>query len=439
VQQLYQTNLYQATNRQRSYGGNLTGAWGANSISGTYSLRELFVNDDNSTVYGNAPRFSYNRAPRRMFGLPLYFSMGSEFNTQVRTNRISEREDEELGLTRIDVSPQLRLPLSRWPFLGVQAAMTWHDTHYSESYLVDASGRKTRVPEWLGRQFFEMRGEVVGPTFTRIFNPGTGFAERIKHVIEPNFSIQRTTLIDNFERIVQLDSYDYTFGGTTRITYGLTNRLLAKKAGTGPESSAREFVNVAVSQTYYSDERASQYDASYGSNFSFSPFFEAHKLSPWLVSARVVPTTTSDFGMRLEYDQFERLIRSFGMSGRFSHTDIVQTTGGFSRTRTSPTQTTSYMNLGTSVHGWRGRVGGSFSFDYDFVRDQMLQRRLQASYNAQCCGIAMEFQTFNFPGADPRFVVPRDRRFNITFTLAGIGTFSNIFGVFGPNDSARVR
>ena len=27
--------------------------------------------------------------------------------------------------------------------------------------------------------------------------------------------------------------------------------------------------------------------------------------------------------------------------------------------------------------------------------------------------------------------VPRDRRFNISFTLAGIGTFSDIFGAFG--------
>jgi hypothetical protein len=27
--------------------------------------------------------------------------------------------------------------------------------------------------------------------------------------------------------------------------------------------------------------------------------------------------------------------------------------------------------------------------------------------------------------------VPRDRRFNVSFTLAGLGTFANVFGAFG--------
>ena len=87
VQQLYQTNLYQATNRQRSYGGNVAGSWGAYNTSGTYSIRELFYGDTASTVYGNAPRLAFTRAPRRPFGGPVYFSLGSEFVNQVRTNR----------------------------------------------------------------------------------------------------------------------------------------------------------------------------------------------------------------------------------------------------------------------------------------------------------------------------------------------------------------
>ncbi len=76
-----------------------------------------------------------------------------------------------------------------------------------------------------------MRADITGPTFTRIFDTKNGFAERIKHVIEPSVDIQRTTLIDNYDQIVKLDSYDYTFGGTTRITYGLINRLLAQASG----------------------------------------------------------------------------------------------------------------------------------------------------------------------------------------------------------------
>ena len=61
-------------------------------------------------------------------------------------------------------------------------------------------------------------------------------------------------------------------------------------------------------------------------------------------------------------------------------------------------------------------------------------RRFVGFYNAQCCGLIMEFQTFDFSGLylagyNPRVV--KDHRWNVAITLAGIGTFSNIFGALG--------
>ena len=55
---------------------------------------------------------------------------------------------------------------------------------------------------------------------------------------------------------------------------------------------------------------------------------------------------------------------------------------------------------------------------------------ITAYYNAQCCGVAVSYQSYNVAGYSA-FVIPQDRRFNISFTLAGIGTFSNFFGAFG--------
>jgi hypothetical protein len=52
-------------------------------------------------------------------------------------------------------------------------------------------------------------------------------------------------------------------------------------------------------------------------------------------------------------------------------------------------------------------------------------------YNAQCCGVAVEYQTYDLAQFASRFAVPQDRRFNISFTLAGIGTFSNFFNALG--------
>ena len=82
---------------------------------------------------------------------------------------------------------------------------------------------------------------------------------------------------------------------------------------------------------------------------------------------------------------------------------------------------------------WRkanNTVGTTYSFTYDLRRAVFLQQTLLAYYNAQCCGFAVEYQVYNYSGLTTSNV-PQDRRFNISFTLAGIGTFSNFLGAFG--------
>jgi hypothetical protein len=58
----------------------------------------------------------------------------------------------------------------------------------------------------------------------------------------------------------------------------------------------------------------------------------------------------------------------------------------------------------------------------------MLQQRLSGYYNAQCCGIVVDYQTYNLTGINTLLPIAQDHRFNISFTLAGIGTFGNFFG-----------
>jgi hypothetical protein len=60
----------------------------------------------------------------------------------------------------------------------------------------------------------------------------------------------------------------------------------------------------------------------------------------------------------------------------------------------------------------------------------MMQQRISAFYNAQCCGIAFEYQAFNLQGVGA-YGVPKDRRFFLSFTLAGLGNFSPLNGAMG--------
>ena len=96
-----------------------------------------------------------------------------------------------------------------------------------------------------------------------------------------------------------------------------------------------------------------------------------------------------------------------------------------------PNRADQYINAATNVRGYRNRIGGMYTFNYDLLRDRFLQQRWMAYYNAQCCGIGFEYQTYNLQGTFIAPGVQEDRRFNISFTLAGVGTFSNLFGAFG--------
>jgi hypothetical protein len=60
----------------------------------------------------------------------------------------------------------------------------------------------------------------------------------------------------------------------------------------------------------------------------------------------------------------------------------------------------------------------------------VVSQSIHTNYYAQCCGFGLEVQNFHYPQVSS-FPIPADRRINFSFTLAGLGTFSNFFGAFG--------
>ena len=66
-----------------------------------------------------------------------------------------------------------------------------------------------------------------------------------------------------------------------------------------------------------------------------------------------------------------------------------------------------------------------YSLNYDLLRATMIQQRISGFYNAQCCGLAFEFQNRHFR---QQFADPADHRFFMSFTLAGLGNFSPFNG-----------
>jgi len=85
------------------------------------------------------------------------------------------------------------------------------------------------------------------------------------------------------------------------------------------------------------------------------------------------------------------------------------------------------INLQTNIQTRDRRYGAIYQANYDIARSALLQQRMSGFYNTQCCGIAFEYQRYNYTGL-PLYVAPVDRRFFLSFTLAGLGNFSPFNG-----------
>ena len=89
-----------------------------------------------------------------------------------------------------------------------------------------------------------------------------------------------------------------------------------------------------------------------------------------------------------------------------------------------------YLNFGSTLQTRDNKYGVTYSANYDILRTRLLQQRISTFYNSQCCGIAFEYQRYNYAGVTG-FFVPSDRRFFLSFTLAGLGNFSPVGGMNG--------
>jgi len=138
---------------------------------------------------------------------------------------------------------------------------------------------------------------------------------------------------------------------------------------------------------------------------------------------------------RFEYDpRAEATVKvvGFGLNGTYV-TDRANVSAGWTRVNygtAAAGASNNYITQTTQLTFAEGSYGGTVSFNYDFSRSTLVNHRYLAFYNAQCCGVSFEYIAYNY-GSGTALLIPQNRRFNMSFTLAGVGSFSNFFGAFG--------
>src|SRR5262249_13151018 len=153
------------------------------------------------------------------------------------------------------------------------------------------------------------------------------------------------------------------------------------------------------------------------------------------LNVRAIPSVDFNASLRAEFDSRYRSLRTISANGTYSWTNRIVTTAGWSKQGYIPqlqgfNDPNFLFQSGTGSTTVRTRdthFGGLYSFNYDFLRGFMVQQRVTGFYNAQCCGLAFEYQNYNF-GNSVFSPIPADHRFFLSFTLAGLGNFSPFNG-----------
>jgi LPS-assembly protein len=435
TQQLYQSDINAFTQRTSSFGLNATGSWGRINASAQADRNDVYYGTAASS-YRTFPRINVTASDAPMTPLKIYIGGSVEAVNFARFDDVDD-PDTRSTMFRTDGRVSMRRTLSMGPALTLTPSVSARRTEWNARQ--DPETRE-RIEAPITRELFEAQLVMSGPVFSRVFNTeGNRWVERFKHVIEPSVSVKRVSAFDAFDEVIPFDpGVDTIVGGVTQVSYGIRNTLHARVRQVDGESVARPVAALDLRQSYYSDERAAQYDGlsstSFGPQYSLLP--PPSKFSPWRLALNLWPTTTisADFG--LEYDTQFKAVRSYSASARITQA-VLDFSGTWNKQQVIaglPNYSDPrYANHSLSLSGRLKKPGGGASLTYstaiDILNSRFLQHRFGAFYNAQCCGIAMDYVVANYSHLGFR----NDKRFSLSFSLAGIGTFVNPFGVFGNN------
>ena len=425
--QLYHQNIYDASQVTRYVRGSLVGSIRRYRLDALVEKTDFYTNPTTAQRRGRLPRVSFFVGEQSIGRSRIIFGVNTEV-AGIQNQINSSLPETNRGLWRFDTAPTLRAPLSRLSFLSATASGSFRLTHWTDS-LDPVTG--LREPVSITRPLAQVSADVTGPVVSKVFqSPNNGYAERFKHVIEPRVSVNWLSPFTPVNNIINNDAgVDCLVGGNTTVSYSLFNRIYAKRRRAGGSGGAQQIFWTSISQSYYTQAGASACDIQY-QNQSVGQF------SSIQIAAFVSPTDSLSGRFQMYVDSHTRAPQSYSASatamGRRGQVTAIWTkrqflpnVPGFN----NPANASHALTTWASLKSPGGRVSGNVSFQIDIKHKTFIERRASLAYSAQCCGVSADYQMVNIAPFGVGGVT--DHRFNFSFTLAGIGTFSNPLGSFG--------
>ncbi len=398
--------------------GFLSGNWGPSSLN--------FLVDDRQTLIGFTPTGDFNITEQRKLPETEYRLRSTEIghtNLYVQVqSKVDELDVEQKGLGsygRADLFPQLTLPIHSFPWLSASLTAGERFTWYGNS--LDRETVSHFTGDSVTRVLPTGTVEVVGPSFSKIFDWDIGSFGKFKHVIEPRWTYNYQGAFSHPEEILQFDEVDPTQKFNTSLgTIALDNRILGKPAKE-EDGSSREILFFEIARDYSFDPDQPQQSSADLKRQTLS--------GPIRTELRFNPSTTTSLDARASYDTLFAHLDSTSFSGNLA---IGKSTFGLTWfTNYQPelrTTISDQIRFSTGLHFWDQKIGLQAGLAYDLQLKVWQDQHYVLSYNGQCYGLNLELRQFQSldPTVPTGFRQDRDIRFSLS--LKNVGTFLDLTG-----------
>jgi len=251
----------------------------------------------------------------------------------------------------------------------------------------------TITGEPLARDYLQIDMKIIGPSFYKIyFTPELGYADKLKHVMEPSISYNYISEPSNTDRIIYYDSVDYVLP-VNELKINLTNRLIANQRINPAVFKTREILTWQLTQYISLDP---EIKTSYGSQYNRFINGEVTTMSPLVSTLNIKPTDLLNFTNRLEYDHYTNTIASSSVSFGFSSSEII------SNIQWSKTLALEEGRIASNLLTASGKFRFlehsfdlNYKFSYDFENDTLWQGNASLTYNHQCFSLIFSYDYIN--------------------------------------------
>jgi hypothetical protein len=329
----------------------------------------------------------------------------------------------------------VKLPLRPAPWLSVAVAAGGRATWWGDSFSTFEVDPVTGVGEQrcdgeavasdqlycgetLTRVYPTANVEMVGPSFSRIFETGGKSFAKFKHVIEPRWSYGFLGAFDEQSRVAQFDEIDL-LNPSNIAEVALVNRLLAKPAD-DTLGGAFEIASFELAQAYSFDQEQPLQRSRDGQVTDQS--------SAVFAKLRFNPSRAFSLQAQAAYNTLFTGLESTSLSGTAKlprgSVGLTWFTRYAAESYNDPGRSDTLsdqirFSFGLDILPKRLRLDGQVN--YDVENGDIQQQRYFLNYLSQCWSVQLEGREYT-----RGLLVDRDYR--LSLTLKNVGSFLDISG-----------